>query len=124
MDGLDGRRRAGIDSRLRFISRGSIKAALFNLGPYPGARPDPVKSVHGELYELIGAEALEVLDEFEGYRPSDPEAGPYRRVETGVRLTDGGVRQAWVYLYFGSLDAAESIASGDYRDVTSGRCEP
>src|SRR5262245_25062399 len=99
MDGLDGRRRAGIDSSLRFIGRGAIAAALFDLGPYPGAIPDPVQSVHGEVYELTDGQALAALDEFEGYRASDPDAGAYRRIATEVRLRDGGICQAWVYLY-------------------------
>ena len=124
MEGLAGRRRAGIDSRIRFIGRGTIPGALFDLGPYPGARPDPVQSVHGELYELTDAGGLAALDEFEGYRPAAPDEGPYRRVATDVRLADGGTRRAWVYLYFGPLDHAEPIPSGNYRDVVSGGCEP
>ena len=39
MAGFDRRRRAGIDSKLAYVGRGSIGAALFDLGIYPAAIP-------------------------------------------------------------------------------------
>jgi gamma-glutamylcyclotransferase (GGCT)/AIG2-like uncharacterized protein YtfP len=39
MAGFDRRRRAGIDSKLTYIGRGVIRAALFDLGIYPAAVP-------------------------------------------------------------------------------------
>ena len=41
MAGFDRRRRAGIDSKLAYLGRGSIHAALFDLGLYPAAVPAP-----------------------------------------------------------------------------------
>ena len=76
MAGFDRRRRADIDSKLTFVGRGTIRAALFDLGLYPAAVPAPDGKVLGELYEAIDPDAvLPVLDEIEGYRPgaSRPE---------------------------------------------------
>src|SRR4051794_31553199 len=70
MAGFDRRRRADIDSKLTFVGRGTIRAALFDLGLYPAAVPAPDGKVLGELYEAIDpAAVLPVLDEIEGYRP-------------------------------------------------------
>src|SRR5258708_40101095 len=41
MAGFDRRRRAGIDDKLRYIGRGSIRGALFDLGLYPAPVPPP-----------------------------------------------------------------------------------
>ena len=47
MAGFDRRRQAGIDSKLAYIGRGSIAAALFDLGLYPAAVPAPDATVRG-----------------------------------------------------------------------------
>ena len=66
MAGFDRRRRAGIDSKLKYVGRGSIEAALFDLGIYPAAVPAPEGIVWGEVYEMTDPEAvLAGLDEIE-----------------------------------------------------------
>jgi gamma-glutamylcyclotransferase (GGCT)/AIG2-like uncharacterized protein YtfP len=57
---------------------------------------------------------LSALDEIEGYRPGQPDASLYTRVETPVTLEDGRVEQAWAYFYNAPLGRAERIESGDY----------
>ena len=115
MAGFDRRRRAGIDSYLTFVGRGSINAALFDLGLYPAAIPAPDRRVWGELYaarEL--ARVLAALDEIEGYAPGDPDRSLYVRREAEVTLADGGHAVAWVYFYNAPLGRAPRITSGDY----------
>jgi gamma-glutamylcyclotransferase (GGCT)/AIG2-like uncharacterized protein YtfP len=117
MAGFDRRRRAGIDGKLTYLGRGSISAALFDLGIYPAAVPAPDSSVWGELYETLDAPAvLAALDEIEGYRPDDPDRSLYIRSRTPVTLPDRHSESAWVYFYNAPLGQAQRIPSGDYLD--------
>jgi len=115
MAGFDRRRRAGIDDKLTYIGRGSIRGALFDLGIYPAAVPAPDGHIWGEVYDMSDADAvLAALDEIEGYTPSDPDHSLYIRSRTEVVLPDGNRAQAWVYFYNAPLGRAPRIASGDY----------
>ena len=115
MTGFDRRRRAGIDPLLSWVGRGRIRAALFDLGIYPAAVPDPDGSVWGEVYRTDDLErVLAGLDEIEGYCPEQPEASLYVRVEVPVVYEDGATDTVWVYFYNAPLGRAERIRSGDY----------
>jgi gamma-glutamylcyclotransferase (GGCT)/AIG2-like uncharacterized protein YtfP len=107
--------RLRIDQHLVWVGRGSIAAALFDLGIYPAAVPASDGQVWGELYEATQPfMVLQALDELEGYRPGEPEASLYNRAITPVTLEDGRVVQAWAYFYNAPLGRAERIESGDY----------
>jgi gamma-glutamylcyclotransferase (GGCT)/AIG2-like uncharacterized protein YtfP len=112
--------RQRITPKLQFKGRGTIRAALYDLGIYPAAIPvDDTSVVWGEIYEATDAPAvLAVLDEIEGYRPSEPDRSLYTRVLTDATLEngkdDGKVVKAWAYFYNAPLGQAERIDSGDY----------
>ena len=115
MAGFDRRRRAGIDQKLAYVGRGSIQAALFDLGIYPAAVPAPDGICWGEVYEMTDPpEVLAALDDIEGYRPDAPDLSLYSRTQADVTLPDGSRAQAWVYFYNAPLGRAQRIASGDY----------
>jgi gamma-glutamylcyclotransferase (GGCT)/AIG2-like uncharacterized protein YtfP len=115
MAGFDRRRRAGIDSKLTYLGRGGIRAALFDLGIYPAAVPASEGHVWGEVYEMTDAPTvLAALDDIEGYSADDPDRSLYVRQQTDVRLPDGRVAPAWVYFYNAPLGQAPRILSGDY----------
>jgi len=115
MAGFDRRQRAGMDANLRYLGRGSIQAALFDLGLYPAAVPAPAGVVRGELYEITDAPTvLAALDEIEGYRPDDHDRSLYVRSLTAVALPDGTSESAWAYFYNAPLGRATRIPSGDY----------
>lgn len=115
MAGFDRRRRAGIDEKLRYIGRGSIQGALFDLGIYPAAVPSPDGHIWGEVYEMSDVTAVLVaLDDIEGYRHDDPDRSLYMRKQVAVTLPDGTRAEAWVYFYNAPLGGAQRIASGDY----------
>jgi gamma-glutamylcyclotransferase (GGCT)/AIG2-like uncharacterized protein YtfP len=104
-----------IDQHLMFRGRGTIAAALFDLGIYPAAVPAADSRVCGEVYELVNQRVvLDSLDELEGYRPGEPETSLYMRAMTPVTLDDGSTVNAWAYFYNAPLGRAERIASGDY----------
>jgi len=115
--------RQRITPKLTFKGRGSIRAALFDLGIYPAAIPSEDNSrVWGETYETgDAASVLAVLDEIEGYRPNEPDRSLYTRVLAEVTLEDGRVEQAWTYFYNAPLGRAERIESGDYLDHLNAR---
>jgi gamma-glutamylcyclotransferase (GGCT)/AIG2-like uncharacterized protein YtfP len=115
--------RQRITPKLTYLGRGTINAALFDLGIYPAAIPAEDHSVvWGEVYvtaDPVGV--LSVLDEIEGYRPSQPDRSLYTRVLTDVTLEDGGARLAWAYFYNAPLGQAQRIASGDYLEHLNAR---
>jgi gamma-glutamylcyclotransferase (GGCT)/AIG2-like uncharacterized protein YtfP len=116
--------RRHIDSHLSLKGRGSITAALFDLGIYPAAVPaeDQDARVRGEVYEMTDpAVVLQVLDEIEGYSPVEPDTSLYTRRVTPVRLDDGSVVDAWAYFYNAPLGHAERIRSGDYLEYLKAR---
>ena len=97
------------------MGRGRIKAALFDLGIYPAAIPDPDGVVWGEVYRTEDIErVLEGLDDIEGYRPSMPEASLYTRVEVPVVDQDGTTEDVWVTISQRPAGPRQRIASGDY----------
>lgn len=115
MAGFDRRRRVGIDTRMRFVGRGWIEAALFDLGLFPAAVPAPGGQVWGEVYEVDDdPTVIDRLDEIEGYRSTEPDTSLYTRVSVPVHFEHEGVDTAWVYFYNAPLGQAERIASGDY----------
>ena len=115
MAGFDRRRRAGIDDKLTYVGRGSILAALFDLGIYPAAVPSHEGRVWGEVYEMRDpGVVLTALDDIEGYRAEDPDRSLYTRNQAGVTLPDGSTASAWVYFYNAPLGRAPRIESGDY----------
>jgi gamma-glutamylcyclotransferase (GGCT)/AIG2-like uncharacterized protein YtfP len=122
MGGFDRRRRAGIDTRMKFVERGRIEAALFDLGLFPAAVPAPGSHVWGEVYDVEDdPSVLATLDQIEGYQPAEHDTSLYMRVTVPVTFADGRVDMAWVYFYNAPLGRAERITSGDYLEHLNGR---
>ena len=115
--------RQRITPKLTYAGRGTIHAALFDLGIYPAAIPTEDDSkVWGEVHTMAEAgPVLAVLDEIEGFRPNEPDRSLYIRVQTDVALEDGRVMKAWVYFYNAPLGRAQRIASGDYLEHLNAR---
>jgi len=117
MKGFERAGRSRVEAKLTPMGRGSIGAALFDLGIYPAAIPSSDSRVNGEVYRISDLDSvLAVLDELEGHRPSDPDTSLYRRIEAPVTMDDGKVAPAWVYFYNAPLGQAQRIESGDYRE--------
>ena len=121
MAGFDRRRRIGIDEKMTYVGRGSIEAALYDLGIFPAAVPTPGSRVWGEVYATDEIEAvLRALDEIEGNRPDDSEHSLYFRERVATALPDDRSVQAWVYFYNAPLGQAPLIESGDYLSHVTG----
>ena len=122
MAGFDRRRRAGIDEKLTYRGRGSVRGSLFDLGIYPAAVPASEGVIWGEVYEMSDPTAvLTALDDIEGYRQDDPDKSLYARSVADVTMPDGRVVEAWVYFYNAPLGKAPRIPSGDYLEHTKAR---
>ena len=84
----------------QFVGNGKVRAELFDLGEFPGARAStkPGKRVAGELYRLHKvAKSLHVLDQIEGFTPQNP--GMFQRGTAEVTLPNAEHRLAWIYWY-------------------------
>jgi gamma-glutamylcyclotransferase (GGCT)/AIG2-like uncharacterized protein YtfP len=92
-------------------------AALFDLGMYPAAVPADHNDarVRGEVYEMANAAAvLHVLDEIEGYRPTEPDASLYTRELAQVPWTTDVLSTPGRTSITRRSGRAERIDSGDY----------
>jgi gamma-glutamylcyclotransferase (GGCT)/AIG2-like uncharacterized protein YtfP len=86
--------------RLTPIGPATIRARLYNLGEYPGAILDATAPpISGELFTLPDAATLAALDAYEDFRPTDPAASLFLRVETTATTPDGSHLTCWVYTY-------------------------
>ena len=108
-----------------FIGRGTIRANLYDLGDYPGAKvlgAEPGRRVSGELYRLRHPElALKTLDEYEEFSPLKPNRSLFIRRLVSVTLEDGRKRRAWAYLYNRGTAGAKLIPTGSYPDSANFR---
>ena len=113
----DWQREAGAD----FVGPGTIRANLYDLGGYPGARvfgAEPEQRVGGELYRLRDPDrALKILDKYEEFFPLRPNKSLFVRELLPVTLEDGRKKRAWAYLYNRGIANARLIPTGRYRDT-------
>jgi len=98
-----------------------LRGRIHDLGHFPMLSEGGDGVVYGFLVEIsadVYADCLDDLDYLENYRPEEPEASLYERVERLVQLADGKLVPAWVYV--GNPLVADHypiIASGDWRRV-------
>jgi gamma-glutamylcyclotransferase (GGCT)/AIG2-like uncharacterized protein YtfP len=95
---------------------GRIPGRLFDLGEYPGWRPDPRRAawVAGELRTGITGSLLDELDQIEEFPGFDRPGGLFRRRVVEVALAAGRSERAWVYA-LAVAGTYPRIESGDWR---------
>ena len=104
----------------RFAGVGTAQGALVSLGRYPGMI-EGSGSVAGEIYELRDpAASIEALDELEEFDPANPETSEYLRTTRDVRMDDGSVIRAWLYIYNRDPAGMPVVAGGDWRSFATG----
>ncbi|MBB3191018.1 gamma-glutamylcyclotransferase family protein [Halomonas cerina] len=84
-------------------------ATLYDLGPYPAAKPEPSRGVEVEVFRVT-APLLAGLDRLEDYRLRTPWAGDYHRA---IHPTAFG--PAWLYLYNHPVTGCPVIREGGWR---------
>ncbi|SFU74499.1 gamma-glutamylcyclotransferase family protein [Halomonas korlensis] len=83
-------------------------ATLYDLGPYPGAKPEPSRGVEVEVFR-VNARLLTNLDRLEGYQVRQPKRGTYDRA---IHATTFG--PAWLYLYNHDIAGCPAIREGGW----------
>lgn len=100
----------GLDEALEYVSEGTFRGELYDLGDYPGAvAADGV--VRGEVYRIKDVSILEALDRYEEFDPRDPRGSLF--VRHLIHVPEAGA--AWTYLYNGSREDGRHIPSGQWR---------
>jgi len=85
-------------AQAELVGPAEVKGSIFRIADYPGYRPEPAGTVHGELYRLADPEAtLRILDEYEG-----PE---YERLAR---------EDCWIYQFRTQPPESAHIPSGDF----------
>lgn len=102
--------------RATYVGNATLQAQLYRVRWYPGAvaSSEPADQVLGELWRLRSPRALQLLDLYENATNTARRGGEYRRRIMPVRLPDGSVRNAWVYLYQRSVRKLPLLASGRF----------
>jgi len=99
----------------------SCQGQLYRLPVGYPAMVEGEGSVRGELLTLTNfKEVIALLDEFEGYSPTNPEKSLYMRMEKQIQV-DGGKKPTTSFVYVLNRlklpKEATLIPSGDYREI-------
>lgn len=106
-------RELGLEGRMQWLGPCRLRGSLLHLGDYPGLVAGS-GMVHGELWRLLDAGVLKVLDAYEDCVPPPPAQPEYQRRR--VQLVEPE-RDAWVYQYVRAPCKAPTVASGDWRQI-------
>jgi len=89
---------------LTLIGPATVRGALLDLGAYPGIilAPD-APDVSGNLFSLPDPSAATwtALDRYEDFRPHNPSASLFLRVQTIATCPDGTHSACWIYVWNG-----------------------
>lgn len=107
-------------SHIELVSPCVLAGVLYDCGSYPGLSSGQGE-VLGELWHCISADALEILDEWEGYDPERMGTSEY--VRRRVRLLEPDC-EAWVYHWNLATDELKRITGGDWRSHTGSQQHP
>jgi gamma-glutamylcyclotransferase (GGCT)/AIG2-like uncharacterized protein YtfP len=100
-----------------YLGAGQLNGRLYRLGRYPGAviSQHPSDWVRGDIYAMKVPQALLArMDRYEGLDIGRRRLGEYQRAIVAIRLDDGSIRQAWVYLYKPPIKRIKRMVTGDY----------
>lgn len=105
-----------LNNNATLVSKGFITGQLYDIGEYPGAVVNETEGypIHGSVCKLNNANALVVLDNYEGYGADQDQPNLFIRDLLPVDTAEGEIN-CWVYLYNLSVDGLTEIKSGDYK---------
>ena len=101
----------------RLLGKATFHGKLYRISHYPGVVSSDHHSdqVHGEVYELLDANAtFYYLDDYEGYWLNNEADSDYLRRKVTVKLADGSLQSVWTYLYNLPIEGLDRIESGDF----------
>jgi gamma-glutamylcyclotransferase (GGCT)/AIG2-like uncharacterized protein YtfP len=100
-----------------FLGEATCRGRLYKVKHYPGLLPsnEAADVAFGELYRLRAAdELLREFDMYEACGEGFPEPTQYVRQMLPVTRADGGVSDAWTYIYNWPVAALTRIESGRF----------
>ncbi len=110
--------RARLAREARVVAAATVGGLLYNLGRYPGLVPggtNPVGGVVGEVLALAApTRTLAWLDDYEGIVPGNHAHNEYERRRLQATLADGGIVEAWTYVYRRPVARARVIPGGSW----------
>jgi len=99
-------------SRLELVSPATVPGRLLQLTEYPGLILDDASDaprVPGTIFAVPDGRTLAALDEYEGFRVSNPETSLFQRTHATATLPDGSKRPCWVYVYNGGAAGTSTV---------------
>jgi gamma-glutamylcyclotransferase (GGCT)/AIG2-like uncharacterized protein YtfP len=100
-----------------FLGEATCRGRLYRVKHYPGLvlSKEAADMVFGELYRLRAvADLLREFDMYEACGEGFPEPTQYVRQLLLVTLADGGVSEAWTYIYNWPVAQLPRIESGRF----------
>lgn len=100
-----------------WVGEGVFQGKLYRISFYPGVvvSTNADDRVVGEVYHLHqSSEALEALDEYEGYDSKHENESDYLRRRASIAMNDGTALEAWIYLFNLPVERLDLIPSGDF----------
>ena len=97
---------------------GCYRGKLYRISWYPAviSSDDPQDEVHGEIYYIRDEKPLfSTLDDYEVCSLTDPASGEYVREIASVKTNEGECLDCHIYLYNRSLQNAQLIPTGRFR---------
>lgn len=94
-----------------YVDSGIFQGKLYLVSYYPGVVKSKIKEdiVYGEIYKLNDTpKLLNQLDKYEGEG--------FERCIENIRLSDGLLVKAWIYLYKGTTINLKQIVSGKFEE--------
>jgi gamma-glutamylcyclotransferase (GGCT)/AIG2-like uncharacterized protein YtfP len=107
--------------KARYVGAAKVPGRLYDLGRFPGMAPAEGEGewVYGDVYDLgASGDLLAQLDAYE--RIESPLPAYFDRQPGEAALSDGSLKQVWVYWYRGEVNEAQRIASGRYLSEPAG----
>ncbi len=101
----------------QFVSDAAWNGKLYMVEDYPGAisSNNPDDTVYGELYLLNNPDnILPSLDDYEECSDKFPKPTLFKRIKDDVRLDNGDIVSAWIYIYNMPVDNLIRIKSGNF----------
>jgi gamma-glutamylcyclotransferase (GGCT)/AIG2-like uncharacterized protein YtfP len=93
---------ADVARSLDFVSSGTLRGRLYDLGDYPGLILDDTPdapTISGDIFAVPDGQTLAAIDTYEQFRPADPSNSLFDRTHAIVTLADGSQQSCSVYVY-------------------------
>ncbi|MBL4617206.1 MAG: gamma-glutamylcyclotransferase [Robiginitomaculum sp.] len=100
-----------LNHAFKFISPCEIHGQMFDMGGFPGLYSGDERVI-GDIYQVLDANVIAKLDEFEDFWPQTPEKCRYQRRRTVLAVPNN--TEAWVYHCLLPNHRHKNVPDGDW----------